>query len=558
MWTATPVPTAGQVIDSSGKPIAGALVSVAGTPFSPSGTVLTGVDGVYRIGARRWPYQSPTVRVSAPGFLTGSTAGGRLVLRAWPRVTGQVVDDAGNPLPGAVVWLTDAGHVLAAEMANETGQFSFSVPAGLPGPDSLSASADGHDAGAADVTLAVDQAPAVSLVLARQFGTLHIESDPSGQTPSVDGKPATDCLSTPCDLRISVGGHRIAFSGSDYLPWSQDDAVDKDATTSVTAKLDRKTGTLTVSLSVPGDLTIDGQSVTGGPWSGKLATGQHTVSLRSSGAWPFISSATVNWNQTTQVTATTTPVAPGDVGAFMSNLNGYLNAQGGGSYGVYFEQLTSGRTIGNGDTVSLEAASVIKVPEALYLLSREDASQINATDQVDLHPEDFMSGTGSLYFTAKPGDKYSYQQLLALMIQQSDNTAWRALQRVLGASSIDSYAASLGAGDCRQATNTCSARSAGHLLAQLARGRLLSTGSTQTLLSLLETTVFNDRIPYYLGVTTVAHKVGMDPDNGVANDCGVVFQGSDPFVVCVFTTSADPDNGVQVIRDIARAAARLY
>jgi hypothetical protein len=50
----------------------------------------------------------------------------------------------------------------------------------------------------------------------------------------------------------------------------------------------------------------------------------------------------------------------------------------------------------------------------------------------------------------------------------------------------------------------------------------------------------------------------MDPSNGVANDCGVVFHAGDPFVVCVFTTSADPDNGVQMIRDIARAAARLY
>src|SRR5207253_8434905 len=120
--------------------------------------------------------------------------------------------------------------------------------------------------------------------------------------------------------------------------------------------------------------------------------------------------------------------------------------------------------------------------------------------------------------------RYSYQQLLTLLIQQSDNTAWQALQRVLDNARIDAYAASLGAGDCRQATDGCSARSAGRLMAQLSRGRILGAASTRMLLDLLQTTAFNDRIPFYLGGAPVAHKVGMDPGNGVANDCGVIFQ----------------------------------
>ena len=104
------------------------------------------------------------------------------------------------------------------------------------------------------------------------------------------------------------------------------------------------------------------------------------------------------------------------------------------------------------------------------------------------------------------------------------------------------------------------ARSAGHLLAQLSRGRILGSGSTKQLLDLLRTTIFNDRIPYYLGGLSVAHKVGMDPDNGVANDCGVIYQanGGDPIAVCVFTTTGNPDNGAQVIRDISRAAVQLW
>jgi beta-lactamase class A len=163
-----------------------------------------------------------------------------------------------------------------------------------------------------------------------------------------------------------------------------------------------------------------------------------------------------------------------------------------------------------------------------------------------------MSGTGILYSRAHPGDQHTYQDLLTDLIRYSDNTAWRALLRTLGMSTIDAYAASLGAGACHQWADGCTAREAGSLFAQLALGRLLSAGSTRLLLGLLESTVFNDRINFYLPGVTVAHKVGMD--GGVINDCGIVYAPGSAFVICVFTTTSDPNMGVQVIRDITRAA----
>jgi len=349
----------------------------------------------------------------------------------------------------------------------------------------------------------------------------------------------------------------VAFGNDLYVPWKSDVQVDKGVTTAVTAPLVRKTGTLTVGAPQGGELSVDGQAVSGSTWSGVVPTGQHGVSFRSGATWPIFQQFGVAWNQTTQATLAPTGVSgAGDPAGFTAGLRAYLAAQGGGSYGVYLEELGSGATIGVGDTTGLEAASVIKVPEALYLLRQVDAGQVKLDDQVTLEDGDFMGGTGSLYGTAKPGDQYSYGQLLTLLIQQSDNTAWLALRRVLGDGNINAYAASIGAGDCDQVTDWCSARSAGHLMAQLARGRLLSAASTRMLMGLLETTIFNDRINWYLQGITIAHKVGMDAS--VRNDCGVVFLSGDPFAICVFTTVDDVDQGTQVIRDIARAAAWHY
>ena len=556
MWTATPTPTTGELLDSAGRPVPGAIISEAGTLFSPSGQVRSDSKGIYRIGARRWPYSTPRLSVVALGFVPVQTTGGRLVMHRWPQLSGVVIDDAGVQLAGAVVTLTYLSQVVDAIMTNFDGHFAMTLPDVL-GNASVTAFMDQHDAGSQKVSLALDDTPAIKLTLARQFAKLHVESDPDSQAPQIDGQPAPDCQSTPCDLTVLAGAHQVAFVTDLFVPWQTDVVVGKNDALTVRAQLERKTGTLNINAPAGGELALDGQGLSGSPFSGKIPTGQHTVGWRSASTWPAVAQADVKWNQTTDVNLAPTSVGH-DASSFTSGLRGYLNAQGGGTYGVYLEGLRSGLTVEVGDTTSMEAASVIKMPVALYLLQQADSGQIVFSDQIDLHPEDFMSGTGSLIYTAHPGDMFSYDQLLSLLIQQSDNTAWRALRRVLGDSQIDAYAASVGAGDCHQATNACSARSAGRTMAQLARGQLLSQTSTQRLLSLLETTQFNDWLPYYVGRTTaVAHKIGTDPGNGVANDCGVVFLSGDPFAICVFTT-APGQTGTQVIRDIARAALVLF
>ena len=555
MWTATPVPSSGELVDVAGHPVPDAIVSETSTPFSPAGQVRSDPHGRYQIGARRWPYAPPKLNVQAAGFVAVQTAGGRLVMHRWPQLSGVVVDDAGAELTGAVVTLAYLSNVIDAVMSNLDGRFEMTLPNVL-GDVLVTALMAQHDTASKQVTLALDGTPKIQLTLLRQFARLHVDSDPAGQAPQVDGQPSADCQSTPCEVRVLAGAHQVAFLTDLFVPWQAEVQVGKDDSVTVRAQLERKTGTLNINAPGGGELALDGRSLSGSPFSGKIPTGEHTVSWRSSTTWPAVALASVNWNQTTDVTLTPTPVGR-DANAFTNGLKGYLNAQGG-TFGVYLEGLTSGVQVGVGDTVSMQAASVIKMPEALYLLHQSDTGKIGFADQIDLHPEDFMSGTGSLINTASPGDKFSYDQLLSLLIQQSDNTAWRALRRVLGDSQIDDYAASIGAGDCHQATNACSARSGGRMMAQLARGQLLNQTSTDRLLNLLETTQFNDWLPYYVGRTAaVAHKIGTNPDNGVANDCGVVFLSGDPFAICVFTTSPG-QSGVQVIRDIARAALRLY
>jgi beta-lactamase class A len=513
--------------------------------------VRTDSAGAYYLLDHLWPADR-SVTVTAPGFRPGRATGGRLVLRRWPWISGAVTDDVGNPIPGASVVVSSGGRSWRGA-SDDSGRFGLMVEA-AGGSAVVSVAAPDHDRATRRITLAPDLRLGLVPVLARHLGYLKLDSDPEGVAPQIDGHAASDCPATPCQVALLVGRHAVSLQSDLFVPWEQDVLVALGQTATLQLQVSRKTGTLKVD-APGGELLVDGQAVAQGAWSGTLPTGHHNVAFRSATTWPLFGAADVAWNQAAELALQPHPVAPGDASAFTSELQAYLNGLGG-SYGVWIQEPGSGRTLALGQDTRLEAASVIKVPEALYLLKQVDSGAVKLTDQVTLAAGDFMGGTGILYSRAHPGDQYALQDLLTDLIRYSDNTAWRAIMRALGMSKIDSYAASVGAGDCHQWEDGCTAREAGSLLVQLALGHLLSAGSTQLLLGLLESTVFNDRINYYLPGVTVAHKVGMD--GGVINDCGIVYAPGNEFAICVFTTTSDPSIGVQAIRDITRAAYHYF
>jgi beta-lactamase class A len=543
-----PMPVVGRLVDVHGRPLAGISIS---TPLLGV-RARTDRQGGYRMLAWTWPWPAG-VGVQGPDLQPLTAFGGTTIVHRLPRAYGRVVDDEGVAIPGAAVWVVAADGSTHLVRADREGAFAF--PMGVaPGHALITAVAPDHDQTVVGHDLRLDSQVRVSIALPRLLATLEVASDPPGVQVTIDGAPAPDCPATPCTPRVPIGSHTIGLANSDYVPWTQSVRLDVDQVLPLRIHLERKTGTLAVTAPAGGELTIDGRQVATGSWTGTVPTGQHQLAFRGPRVWPAVAGVQVQWNQTVSAQLAADAVA-GDPGGFTTQLQRYLQTAGGDD-GVYLEDLASGQSMGAGQDTPLEAASVIKLPAALYLLHQVDAGQVDLSDQVQLESDDFMGGTGTLYGKAHAGDRYSVRDLLTLMIEQSDNTAWQALRRVLDGGRIDSYAASLGAPGCEQASDQCTARGAGVLLGRLARGQALSPASGQLLLGLLESTVFNDRINYYLPGVTIAHKVGMDGD--VMNDAGIVYLSGHPFLIAVLTRTSNPDTGVQIIRDVARAAAAYY
>ena len=497
--------------------------------------------------------------ITAPGFLATvpdihRAAGGTVVLHHLPTLGGRFLDETGVPVTPAELLLEQKGKPQVWSVpATADGSFLLDRQA-LPGIYAVTATAPQHDAWRASIHLSADGHLAITPVLPRQLATVELTSNPPGVHPLLDGQPMAGCAATPCTVTVPVGSHSIDLPSDLYVPWQQRVELANRQTLAVGATLERKQGTLHLSGPAGAELSIDDSVVAGNSWSGRLPTGVHRLAARSDASWPTLAQVNVDWNrETSSSMGASVPVVPGDQAGFLAGLDGYLKAAGG-QYSVYLEDLKTGKGFGYHQDDVMEAASDIKLPLALFLLHQVEAGSVKLSDEIALQQSDFMGGTGTLDGTASAGDKFATGDLLKLLIQQSDNTAWQALQRVLGASAIDAYAASLGAADCHQVDDNCTAHEAGLLVSQLYRGKALKPENTSLLLTLMENTVFNDRINYYLGGLQIAHKTGAD--GGVMNDVGIVYAPEGPFLISMFTVT---DQGtVQPIRDVARAARHYF
>jgi beta-lactamase class A len=547
-----PISVTGRAVDATGAPVPGAIAELRAGGRVVNRTQ-AGLDGDFTLrGANR--VAPASIAVAAPGYLPAAgLTGGRAILHRAPHLIGRATDEVGRGIDHALIQVTYSGNRSLTTLSDSEGFFWISDGL-LPGRAFVIVSSPDHDQYRAEVELDPDHTVQIEPAVVAPVGEIDVSSSPSGVRPLVDGKPVAGCDVTPCHALVAPGDHLLSFGSDLYVPWSGPVSLYEGLPLAVNVALERKTGSLAVTAPAGANasLQVDGSSV---PlkWTATLPTGPHTITYNADDHWPWTATVNVTWNQTTAVNVASAGVTAGDEAGFLAGLKAYLSSLPG-SYAAWVTPLAGGAELGSNADAVMEAASVIKIPVALYVYHQAEQNQLKLTDSVTLEDADFMGGTGTLDGNAQAGDRYSYQDLVALLIQQSDNTAWMALKRVLGSDSIDAYAASLGAGDCTQEDDNCTAREAGLLMQRLAQGKVLNPADTSTLLSLFETTVFNDRINYYLGGYTIAHKVGMD--GSVMNDTGIVY-GPRPFVVSVFT-DADPATGVEAIRQVSRLAARLY
>ncbi len=246
-----------------------------------------------------------------------------------------------------------------------------------------------------------------------------------------------------------------------------------------------------------------------------------------------------------------------DYAPLKKQIEEFVAQRPGNSYGIYFQDLGSGKSFGINENNPMTAASTVKMPFSLYLSTLVAEKKISWDTRFTYQQfTDYEGGNGVLRYYAKEGDRYSVRALNTLSLTISDNIAFRMLARSLGRENFVNFMKGLGGKTVYPGgRNLTTARDMGLYVQQILDFARRRPVEGNRLLDDLSHSIYHVGLPGLLPENImVAHKEG-DLDEGVADDAGVVF-GSRPYILVVLSSGVkDLDEG---FRDIARISKLAY
>lgn len=197
--------------------------------------------------------------------------------------------------------------------------------------------------------------------------------------------------------------------------------------------------------------------------------------------------------------------------------------------GVFMVDPVSGDFVDIHAHQSFAAASLIKIPVLVQLLSALDKKMVSPNTLVTIRPDLVAGGSGILQWRAI-GSKVTVKEACELMIVISDNTATNLLIDLLGGKeAFNKQVAMWGLNQTRinnllpdfTGTNTTSPFDLSYLMAKVSQGCLISASSREFMHKIMERTHVRTLLP--LGLNNgakIAHKTG--DIASMVGDAGVV------------------------------------
>ena len=236
-----------------------------------------------------------------------------------------------------------------------------------------------------------------------------------------------------------------------------------------------------------------------------------------------------------------------------------------GHLGFYYKNLVTGAEYSvRGDEAFL-AASVIKLPLYLHVLTQCEAGNMHRDDRLTVAESDKVPSCGALNLFTGTVD-VDIATLCRLMICLSDNTATNRLIRYSTIAGANEGFAAMGlkktvlrrllfdsAASAAGIQNTICPQEMGMLLEKLYRGEFICPEVSREAMDTLLKQQINHKLDGKInGEVDIAHKTG--EDDRLSNDVGIVF-APQPFVACFAGHDTDVYRWEDLIR---RGAYELY
>ena len=234
-----------------------------------------------------------------------------------------------------------------------------------------------------------------------------------------------------------------------------------------------------------------------------------------------------------------------------------------GRYGVVVHDPSTGQTVSMDPDGRFLAASINKLPVLMTLYRSAAAGTVDLDAEISMQPSDVQAyGTGSLY-TKPIGYTMTLRECAAFLIKESDNTAWKMLDRYLGRDYIRSELQRVGATTTEYwIPNTTTPNEILVMLEMIADPSYTSPELSAEMLDLMKDTDFEDRLPQLLPENAdVSHKIGSY--GATFGDAGLVFpegsrQPEDAYFIVVMVDETGEGTARAAMQEMSLASYRTF
>lgn len=255
-------------------------------------------------------------------------------------------------------------------------------------------------------------------------------------------------------------------------------------------------------------------------------------------------------------------ISGGEVEALRAELEGIAQAYPG-RYGVIVSDPSSGETVSMDPNGRFLAASINKLPVLMALYRSAAAGTVDLDDEISMQASDVQAyGTGSLYLEPV-GHTITLRECAGFLIKESDNTAWKMLDRYLGRDFIRSELYSAGARSTEYwIPNTTTPNDVLVMLEKISDPSYTSPDLSAEMLGLMTNTDFEDRLPHLLPEDArVSHKIGSY--GATFGDAGLVFpNGSrsteDAYFIVVIVDETGEGTARAAMQEMSLATYRAF
>lgn len=223
----------------------------------------------------------------------------------------------------------------------------------------------------------------------------------------------------------------------------------------------------------------------------------------------------------------------------------------GDTFGVYFEYLPTGTSIGINEKVDFESASLFKIPMIMAYYRGQERRGTDKDIVETIKSEDVSKDYGSLWQRGA-GAKVPLGEAIKYAIIESDNTAINLIKRHVEQDDVlavyEGLDIDLLMSDEKRVLITTKGFSS--LLKSLFFASVVSKENSEHILEYMTQVQFKDALA--AGVPSdikVAHKIG-EINSELYMDCGIVYVPNRPYTLCMVSAS-DSDEAARRMRDLS-------